>query len=179
MTQIGSVYAQALYSLAKDEGKSAEILKEMNVLGEAFAQEPDFLKLLSQPAIPKDERCRIIDDSFAGKIDVYVLNFMKILTEKGYMGYFADCCEAYKKQYNEDNGILPVKVVTAVALTKEQAEKLAAKLNKTTGKIVELQNVIDPSCIGGVRLDYDGKRVDDTLQHRLDAVRSLLKNTIL
>ena len=58
---------------------------------------------------------------------------------------------------------------------------LAAMLNalKLTGKKIELMNAVDPKCIGGVRLDYDGKRVDDTVQHRLDAVRSLLKNTML
>ena len=48
-----------------------------------------------------------------------------------------------------------------------------------TGKQVRLENVIEPDCLGGVRLEYDGKRVDDTIRHRLDAVHSMLKNTIL
>ena len=38
---------------------------------------------------------------------------------------------------------------------------------------------VDPQVLGGVRLDYDGKRLDDTVSHRLDAVRRLLKNTVL
>ena len=58
-------------------------------------------------------------------------------------------------------------------------KKLAAKLAGITGKQIELTNTIDPACIGGVRLDYDGKRVDDTILHRLDAVSIMLKNTIL
>ena len=136
-------------------------------------------RLLSTPNLPKEERCQIIDDSFAGRVQPYVLNFMKILTEKGYVRHFGDCCEAYREFYNEDNGILPVKAVTAVALTDDQAARLTAKLNGITGKNVELNNVVDPGCIGGVMLDYDGKRVDDTVRHRLDSVRSLLKNTML
>ena len=48
-----------------------------------------------------------------------------------------------------------------------------------TGKNVELACSVDPQCLGGVRLDYDGKRVDDTLAHRLDALRNVLKNTTL
>lgn len=179
MTRIGSVYAEALYGLAKDEGMSEKVLSEMEILNEAFAAEPGFLKLLSAPAVSKDERCSIVDSSFAGKVEPYVLNFMKILTEKGYMNQFADCCTAYRRLYHEDNGILPVKAVTAVALTEAQAAKLSAKLEKMTGKKILLENVVDPSCLGGVRLDYDGKRVDDTIQHRLDALRGLLKNTIL
>ena len=58
-------------------------------------------------------------------------------------------------------------------------EELSVQLAGITGKQIELTNTIDPACIGGVRLDYDGKRVDDTIIHRLDAVSSMLKNTIL
>lgn len=179
MTRVGSVYAQALYDLARDEGLDDGILKELKVLREAFGQSPDFLRLLSTPNLSKDERCRIVDDSFRGRVQPYVLNFLKILTEKGYVHHFVDCCDAYREMYNGDHGILPVKVVTAVPLTEDQSDRLSAKLGTITGKNIELEKVIDPKCIGGVRLDYDGKRMDDTVQHRLDAVRSLLKNTML
>ncbi len=179
MTQVGSVYAQALYDLARDEGLSEKILSEMKVLREVFDQNADFLRLLSTPNLSKEERCKIIDSSFSGRVQPYVLNFLKILTEKGYVKLFGDCCEAYRELYNEDHGILPVKAVTAVPMTDEQAQKLKAKLAGMTGKTIELTNEVDPACLGGMRLDYDGKRVDDTVQHRLDAVRSLLKNTML
>lgn len=179
MTQVGSVYAQALYDLARDEGLGKKILDELKMLREIFDQEPEFPRLLSTPNLAKDERLQILDDSLRGKVQPYVLNFLKILTEKGYVRRFSDCCEAYRALYNEDNGILPVKAVTAVLLTAEQAEKLSAKLRAQTGKTIELINVVDPKCLGGVRLDYEGKRVDDTVQHRLDAVHGLLKNTML
>lgn len=179
MTRIGSVYAQALYDLAIDEGLSEEILGQLKVLQQAFAQESIFIRLLSTPNLTKDERCGIVDESFRGKVHEYVLNFLKILTEKGYMRHFSDCCDAYRELYNADNGILPVKAVTAVSLSDDQACRLSEKLASITGKRIELTNIIDPKCIGGVRLDYDGKRVDDTVQHRLEAVRSLLKNTML
>ena len=179
MTRVGSVYAQALYDLAKEEGLGKKILEEMKVLGEAFDQNPDYLRLLSTPNLSKDERISILDESFRGRVEPYVLNFLKILTEKGYVRRFSDCCDAYRELYNEDNGILPVKAVTAVPMTEAQKAKLTEKLVKITGKTIELNNVIDEKCLGGVRLDYDGKRVDDTVQHRLDAVRSLLKNTML
>lgn len=179
MTRVGSVYAEALYGLAKDEGLGEVILKELKVLQTAFSENADFLRLLSTPNLSKDERVRILDDSFAGKIQPYVLNFLKILTEKGYVRQFSECCDAYRELYNKDNGILPVRVVTAVELSDAQKEKLTRKLETMTGKRIELKNVVDPACLGGVRLDYDGKRVDDTVQHRLDAVRGLLKNTML
>jgi F-type H+-transporting ATPase subunit delta len=179
MTQVATVYAQALYSLARDEGCAEAVLAQLTVLGQSFAQEPDFVRLLSAPNLSKEERCRILDDSFRGKLNPYVLNFMKILTEKGYMRHFAECCKAFRQAYNQDHGILEVCAVTAVPLTGEQIVRLTEKLGKVTGKTVDLTNRVDAACLGGVRLDYDGKQVDDTVSHRLESIAALLKNTVL
>ena len=91
MTQIGNVYAQGLYSRAKEESCEKAILDQLLVLEKAFVQEPDFLRLLSSPNLSKDERCSILDSSFRDKVHPYVLNFMKILTEKGYVRHFPQC----------------------------------------------------------------------------------------
>ena len=179
MTQTGSVYGEALYDLAQSEGLSVSILEELSVLSQSFATEPDFIRLLGTPAISKQERCKILDDSFRGKVHPYVLNFLKILTEKGYMRHFGDCYTAYRELYNRDNGILPVTAVTAVALSDDQRKRLGDKLATLTGKNIQLENRIDPNCLGGIRLDYDGKRLDDTIEHRLNAIRNVLKNTVL
>ena len=179
MTQIGNVYGESLYELAKDENLAAEIGGQLKVLKDSFHQEPAYVTLLSTPSLTKAERCKILDDSFRGTVHAYVLNFLKILTEKGYMRYFSDCCDAFAALYNQDNGILPVTAVTAIALSAEQTEKLTAKLAAITGKHVELINRIDPSCLGGVRLDYDGQRLDDTVSHRMATIRDMLKNTVL
>ena len=179
MTQIGNVYGESLYELAKDENLAAEIGGQLKVMKDCFTQEPSFITLLSTPSLSKAERCQILDDSFRGTVHPYVLNFLKILTEKGYMRHFCDCCDSFAALYNQDNGILPVTAVTAVALKEAQAEKLAEKLGKITGKKIELHNRIDPSCLGGIRLDYDGQRLDDTVSHRLDAIRNVLNKTVL
>ena len=179
MTQVGSVYGEALYTLALEEGLTTVIGEELSALEQSFRAEPDFIRLLSTPNLSVQERCNILDDSFRGKVQPYVLNFLKILTEKGYMRHFFDCCKAFEESYNRDNGILPVTAITAVSLNPAQAEKLTEKLCQITGKQVKLHTRVDPEVLGGVRLDYDGKRLDDTVSHRLDAVRRLLKNTVL
>ena len=179
MTEAGNVYGLALYDLARSEGFTKQILEELDVLRQSFEAEPGFVKLLSTPALTKQERCDILDNSFRGKLQPYLLNFLKILTEKGYIRYFSHCCEAYRDQYNREHGILPVTAVTAVPMTEAQQKRLREKLEAMTEKTVDLRCRIGPSGLGGVRLDYDGKRVDDTVAHRLDAIRNLLKNTVL
>ena len=179
MTEAANAYGQALYDLAKDEGLAESILAQLLMLEDSFAKEPAFLQLLQSANLSKQERCSIIDDSFKEKLHDYVVNFLKILTERNYARHFSGCVQAYRRQYNLDNNILPVTAVSAVALTKEQTEKLSEKLAAITGKKIDLTNRVDPGVLGGIRLDYDGKRLDDTVSNRLDAVRAALRNTVL
>ncbi len=179
MTSIGNVYGEALYSLACQERMSKAILQELTALEQSFTQEPEFLRLLNTPNLAKEERCQILDDSFRGRIHGYVLNFLKLLAEKGYARHFGDCCAAYRNCYNEDNGILPVTAVTAAPLSESQQTALSQKLAAVTGKTIQLQNRVDETVLGGIRLDYSGIRVDDTLAHRLEDIRAKLKETVL
>ena len=179
MTEVGNVYGESLYELAKEENLTQEIGSQLKVLQQSFRQEPDFLRLLASPNLAKTERCQILDDSFRGKLNPYLLNFLKILTEKGYMRHFSDCCDAFTEHFDRDNGIVRVTAVTAVALTDAQSAKITEKLSRITGRQVILHNRIDPAVLGGVRLDYDGQRLDDTVSHHLDAVRELLSKTVL
>jgi F-type H+-transporting ATPase subunit delta len=179
MSDTANAYAKALYELALEEQKTDVFLQELTALQESFDAEPAFCRLLSSHSLSKEERCRILDDSFRGKTEAYVLNFLKILTEKGLMRLFPECCRAYCARYDADNGILRATAVTALPLTKEQTEKLTKKLEKSTGKTVVLTNRVDPNCLGGVRLIYEGICVDGTVENHLNSLRELLAKTVL
>lgn len=171
----GAVYGQALYDLAKEEGRSRALLEQLSVLAECFDGEPDYLKLLAAPGLPKQERCRIVDDSLRGLADGLVLKLMKLMIGKGHIRLFADSVSAFRELYNRDNGILPVQAVTAVPLTDRQRKMLCDSLTRRTGKTIVLENRIDPACLGGVRLDYDGVRIDGTVAHRLEELGRRLR----
>lgn len=179
MTDVGHNYGTALYTLAREEGLSEVILQQMTVLCSCFAQEPDFLRLIGSPTLPKAERRKILEDCFQGKTETYLLNFLKILTEKGYIRHFPDCVKIYQALYDDDNGILRVTAVTAIPMTQAQEAALTAKLQAITGKRIALVEKPDPAILGGMRLDYDGKRVDGTLAHGLERMRRLLERTVL
>lgn len=179
MNQIASVYGEAIYSLAQEEGITARVMEELSALKAGFGEEPDFLRLLGSPNIPKEERTKILDDGFSGKVHPFVLNFLKILTEKSYISHFPGCCEAYRSHYNRDMGIVPVSAVTAVPMTAAQKQRLQEKLGSMLNKKIDLTNSIDPNCLGGMRLDFDGKQLDDTVANRLRNISELLTSTVL
>ena len=179
MSQAGTVYGQGLYTLAMEEGLEGQILEELAVLETAFGENPEFLKLLASHNVPLQERLSLLDESFRGKVHTYVLNFLKLLTEKNHIRLFLECCKAYREQYNSDQGILEVQVFTALPLNDAQKVRLTDKLTALTGKRIALLCKVDPSVLGGVRLRYDGCQVDGTLQGRLDEMSKTLKNTVI
>ena len=172
----GAVYGQSLYLLAREEGLEEEILQQVKVLAECFEVQPDYLKLLASHDLPKQERLDILHRDFGGKVHGYVLNFLKLLTEKGYIRQYPECIKAYTAAFNADRGILEVRAVSAVALTDDQKAKLRSKLTAMTGKTVELCCKVDAAVMGGVRLQFDGRQVDGTVRNYLQAMEKALKN---
>jgi F-type H+-transporting ATPase subunit delta len=179
MTEVAKLYGGALYELSRDEQLSGQILAELSVLDRAFIQAPDYLKLLSTPSIPKQERCSVLDSDFRGRLHPYVLNFLKLLCERGSAREFHGCCREFRSRYNADNGILEATAITAVPLPEDLQEKLLARLCSVTGKQVSLSTRVDPDILGGIRLDMDGTQLDSTVRRKLDEIRSKLKNTVL
>ena len=179
MNRAGAVYGQGLYALAKQEHLEDTVLQQLRVLQGCFAEEPEYLKLLSSHDLPKQERTEILEQAFRGRVHLYVLNFLKLLTEKGYIRYFSDACKAYTEEYNEDAGIVTVRAVSAIALTEEQKLRLTDKLTAITGKKIDLVCRENPAVLGGIRLNFDGKQVDGTVQSRLAAMEKQLKDTVL
>lgn len=177
MNHSASIYAKGLYSLAAEENMTAQILSEMDSVCGIFEAEPDFVTLLFSPAISKEERTGMLDACLRGKVHPYLLNFLKLITERGMIRLFADCCAAYQKLYNADMGILPVSVVSAVTLDDDQKARLKEKLDKLTGKNAQLCCTVDPKCIGGIRVDYDDQQIDGTVANRLSSMAEVLKNT--
>lgn len=179
MSEIGKNYGGALYQLACETQQTAEILQELELLCGVFSEEPDFVKLLALPSLPKKERTAILDDSFAERLHPYTLNLLKILTGNGTIRAFPDCVGEFRRRYHADNGILPVTAVTAVELTPELRARLCEKLAAVTGKQILLSERVDPTVLGGVRLQTDGAMLEDTARARLDGLRKHLKQAVL
>ena len=83
------------------------------------------------------------------------------------------------ENYRQDHGILAVQAVSAAPLSEAQKEKLTEKLTAITGKRIDLEYKVDPAVLGGMRICFDGKQVDGTVQSRLQAMEKALKNTVI
>ena len=171
MTETARMYGGSLYDLAAEEGLETRILGELEQAAQLLKANPDYLRLLSTPSIPKKERCGLLDEALRGQVHLYVLNFLKILCEKGTLRELSGCACAYRLRYNQAHGILEATATSAVPMTAQQTQALHAKLEKLTGKTIDLKTKVDPGVLGGIRLDMEGTELDGTVQNRLAALR--------
>ena len=104
-----------------------------------------------------------------------MLNFVKLLVERGAVYEFESCESAYRESYQADHQIAEAVVTTAKPLSSDQRRKLIDKLRRMTGKEIQLKENTDPSVLGGVLLEMDGRRYDNTIRHRLGDIRQAIK----
>ena len=171
MTETAKMYGGSLYDLAAEEGLETRILGELDEVQQLLKQNPDYLRLLSTPSIPKKERCGLLDEALRGQVHLYVLNFLKILCEKGTLRELSGCARAYRIRYNQAHGILEATAILAIPLTEPQRAALHAKLESLTGKTIDLKTKVDAKVLGGIRLDIEGTELDGTVQNRLASLR--------
>ena len=174
MTAAEKEYGGALFSLAAEEGLLDEILEGLEAVQKAFDENPGYLRLVENPAVKKDERLGLLDEALRGGVHPYVLNFVKILCERGMLASLPGSCAEYRDSPYEARGIPPVPAWTAAPLSEAQRKALTDKLAKTTGKTILLTCSVDAALLGGVRLTYAGRELDGTVQGRLAKLREAL-----
>ena len=171
-------YGRALFLITEEDRLSDKILPDVKTAERVLEIHPDYIKLLDSPALPKEERVGLVDKAFSG-LDERLCNLLKILTEKRSVHLFGKAAKAYYSLYDESRGILRVEAVTARPLSEEQKKAMSEKLSSSLSKTIVLNNVVDGSILGGVKLRYGGIQLDGSVKTRLDRFEDALKNTVI
>lgn len=175
MSEAAKEYGRALYELAVEENLEERLLAETRTVRAVFSANPAYARLLSNPELEKAQRKHLLDESLGGRIHPYLLDFLKLITERGYAWRAADFLAEYDRLYCERHGIVTAHVQSAVPLSPEQEARLREKLEKLTGKTVELSCTVEASLIGGVRLNLNNTLFEGSVRARLDDLRASLR----
>lgn len=171
-------YGRALFELASEQGKEADILNEISQVEAIFEQEPTYVTLLDSHSLPKLQRLAFLDDAFKS-LSPYHLNFLKILCEKHAIKQYAACAKTYGDLYDKAHNILRATALTAIPMNDSQKKLLTEKLSSMTKKQVVLTNEIDSQIMGGITLRFGGVQLDDSVRSRLDDLRRSLAGVIV
>lgn len=175
-----SSYGDALFELALEKNELDSIAEQVNLLVQSFAENPEFLKLLSHPKISKEEKISVIETIFKGRFSDDVVGFLVIITEKDRGTEIERILHYFQAKVREYKKIGVATVASAVELTKEQKKRVEEKLlQQTAYESFEVDYQVDASLIGGMVIRIGDRVVDASIRTKLDRMTQNLRKVSL
>ena len=175
MTDLSREYAEALFALAAEHDQTKDCLEALDTAANLLTDNPDYVELLACPAISKDERDGLLEQTFGQILPEQVLAFIQLLCAHGRIRSLNDCIAEYRLLYQTAVAMSTAEVVSAVPLTEAEKQKLSEALSARLGRTVTLVCTVDESLLGGMVVHVDGKVLDGSLRSRLHAVKEVMK----
>ena len=174
MTEMSKSYADALFSLALETNTVFETLMTLKAMRDGLYATEGALDLLASPSIPKDERCALLEKAFGDVQPEHVMSFVGVLVQHGHIRELNDCVEAYTALHDEHARLSTAYVTSAVELTDGEKAKLIEKLSQKLGRTIHLECAVDPSLLGGLVVNVDGKVIDGSLRSKLQEIKEVM-----
>ncbi len=169
---LGDVYAKALLGVGSNSGKSEELIDELKAVAKVVRKLPKLQATLESPQVSSDAKHAILQKAFDGKLSKDMLNFLKIVGNKGRFDCLSQISSSAKRLHDEMSGNLRAEVITAEKVEKSVIADIAAQLEKALGKKVSVKAVVDPKIIGGMVIRIGDTIHDGSVVNQLNQVRA-------
>lgn len=169
MGYIALQYAEALFGIALEEGQIDEILVDFDMFNAAIDDEIN--KFLNHPKISKKNKKEVIDKAVTNNL---LKHFIFVMIDNFRIKLLEESLIEYKKIVDRQNNLMKVWVYSRKELNTEQKNELKINLKKKHNRKIELKNVVDSSIAGGLRIEYEGMILDDTINNYLQTLKANL-----
>jgi F-type H+-transporting ATPase subunit delta len=174
---LARIYAKALLGAALEAGVADQVVADLaEIVHDLFNGHPELegqmLDLLHANArVPADEKDKVLDKMFGGKVHPLLLNFLKVVTRHQRGIYLRAIESELVKLFEESRGRVRVEVRTAVRLEDEGLiEAIRTGVLKRFGE-PQLIKVMDPALIGGIVIRVGDTVFDGSLATELKRIR--------
>ena len=172
--EIASRYSKALFAYAQDANSLDAVHEDMNVLLQVAKENPDMLRLLSDPIIRKNQKEEFLS-SFSDKFSIETKNFLDFLLEYRRFESLTAIIEAFNTLYDEYKNIASGIAVSAIKLNEDELSRISQAYAKKYGfKELILTNKVDSSILGGIILKVGDRIIDGSIRTRLQQIREQL-----
>lgn len=166
-------YAKATLNLAKEKGLVEEINNDMLLIDKTISDNDDLMNMLKSPIIKSAVKKTVLTELFGDKINSISHGVINLLIENNRLQLLPLVATEYTIIYDFLQGVEVAQVTSAVPLTKGIETRILNRVKEMSGKDVTLNNIIDPSIIGGFILRVGDKQFDSSVSGQL---KQLLTN---
>jgi F-type H+-transporting ATPase subunit delta len=172
--RIADVYAEALFELAGEAGRVAEVRAELDELLKLWQIEPEFEKFMVSRALEADGRAEGLERMFRNRLSDMVLHTLLVMGQHGRCGLLPALHRRYVLRQEEAANEIEVRVASAVELSKQQRAEAVEIAARASGKTPVVEYVVDPDVLGGLILQVGELRMDNSLRRHLRVARARL-----
>lgn len=169
MGYVAFQYAEALFSLALEEKQVDNVMSSFEAFVEA--QNDEITKFLSHPKVSKKDKKEVVGKVIANSL---FKNFVFVLIDNSRIDYLNDCLSEFKVINDNQNKVMNATVYSKELLPISDLNKLKNNLGMKHNRKVKIENIVDPSIIGGLRIEYEGHVLDETINNHLQTLKNNL-----
>ncbi len=166
-TTIARPYAQAVFSLANEQGKLKD-WSEMLALAATVASNEEMAALIDNPSVARDQVVEVFLDVCGNRLTEEGKNLIKVLVDNGRLAFLPEIAALYEVERSNAEGTLVAEVTSAKALTDAQQTAIAAGLKKRFGRDVTLECKVNDSLIGGAVIRAGDVVIDGSVTAKLE-----------
>ena len=168
-------YGTALADVVLSTDETETVKKELRIWEEMLNANSDLQNAFSSPAIGhfvKEELMeRLLEKTKPAKT---TSNFLRILVKNGRLGDLGDINQKFESVLEERSGTVIARITSARDLTESDRSEFKKKLEKLTGKKINLNFEIDKEIIGGVVTRIGSTVYDGSVKTKLENLRQQL-----
>jgi F-type H+-transporting ATPase subunit delta len=171
---IANRYAQGLYQLALEKQVVAEVNTDLEELVKVIETTPELISLFATPKFSNERKKQIVAEIFANANPI-VVNMLGFLIDKKRINEVQSLAEQFKNLAAEAQGSAEATVFSTRALTDQEKDEISTSFGKLVGKDkLNITNVIEPSILGGVRVQIGNYIFDNTVANKLAGLKRTL-----
>src|SRR3954447_12340919 len=167
-------YADAMFEVARAEGTVDEVEDELFRFARALEGSDELREALTDPHIPASRRQQIVEDLLGPRATSTTTALISMVVGIGRGRDLPTIIDALVKKSAASHSRAVAEVRTTVALSPEQRTRLAAAVEKATGKSVEVKVIIDPSILGGIVTTVGDTVIDGSIRTRLEQLKNAI-----
>ncbi len=170
-------YARALIDVGVEANKLDRFGEQLALFSATLGRSRELADVMESPSYDRAQRLAVTDAVIKaiGPFEPEVQNFLRLLVERNRMVHLPDIARLYRDLSDTRLGRVRGKLITAVPLPRELAERLAQKLAQATQKRVVLETKVDPTIIGGAAAQVGSVMYDGSLRTQLEELRRTLQ----
>lgn len=174
---VSKTYGDALFEVALEEDKLDRFLEEVKTVKAAIDENQDLFKLMSHPKVVKEEKIKVVEDIFSGKVSRELVGLIRMIVDKGHFEQIDSVFTYFIDEVKEYRNIGTAYVTSALELTDAQKSAIEKRLLETTKYVTfEMHYNVDAAIIGGLVIRIGDRVVDSSVRTKLaDLTRELSK----